>query len=274
MTEKTESTGLSQEEADELILEHKGWSESIAKSVARAWNMDWKLDGLDGAAYEALIFCARRFNPERGVPFKGYARKRIHEASTEAARRSKGWRRGAGSKTRTERLARAVSAELFNVFPELRSGFLPFDLTMDGGSQGQRIAIQQLLVGASVLATKQGLDASLPDETIDYKRMISQLTRLAPIHQMLIWKVYWEGHSLRGLAGEWDTDELNVIREHKVLLQFLFKCVEKGSTSDPPKIRPGLATVVIEDQGENPEGIFVSFIKKVTEKSKEPEQVS
>ena len=145
------------DEANELVEEHHGWTQSIAKSVARAWNMDWQLDGLDGAAMEALIFCSRRFQPDRGVPFKGYARKRIHEASTEAARKAKGWR----SSSRAQNQAREVSLELFNVFPELRDGGLP-------GDGDHRAAARELLGGAAFIATKTGIDASQPDEAFDY----------------------------------------------------------------------------------------------------------
>jgi hypothetical protein len=41
---------LSEEDANALVIEHQGWAESIARAVARGWNMDWRLDGLDGAA--------------------------------------------------------------------------------------------------------------------------------------------------------------------------------------------------------------------------------
>ena len=81
-----------------LVEENAGWAASIARSVARAWNMDWQLDGLDGGAYEGLLFCARRYDPTLGVPFRAYARRRIHEASTEEARKSKNWKKGVGSK--------------------------------------------------------------------------------------------------------------------------------------------------------------------------------
>ena len=101
-------TSLSEEEANELVVEHMGWAESIARAVARGWNLDWKLDGLDGAAMEALIFCSRRYDPERGIPFKGYARKRIHEASTDAARKTKGWTRTSSSKKNKEAKATIV----------------------------------------------------------------------------------------------------------------------------------------------------------------------
>ncbi|MCB0333257.1 MAG: hypothetical protein KDD55_07135, partial [Bdellovibrionales bacterium] len=69
--EDTAPGTLSLDEANELVLEHRGWAESIARSVARAWNLDWQMDGLDGAAMEALIFCSRRYSPDRGVPFRG-----------------------------------------------------------------------------------------------------------------------------------------------------------------------------------------------------------
>jgi DNA-directed RNA polymerase specialized sigma subunit len=146
-----EDETLSIEAANELVLEHQGWAESIARSVARAWNMDWQLDGLDGAAMEALIFCARRYQPNRGVPFKGYARRRIHEASTEAARKSKGWKRSLAAMPAAEQRAREISADLFNIFPELRTGELPDSGDAKGDMRG---AVRQLLMGAALLSAR------------------------------------------------------------------------------------------------------------------------
>ncbi|MCB0311393.1 MAG: hypothetical protein KDD42_09165 [Bdellovibrionales bacterium] len=262
MHEQEEPTKISVDEANDLVIAHKGWAESIAKSVARAWNLDWQLDGLDGAALEALLFCARRFQPDRGVPFKGYARKRIHEAATEAARRSKGWRRGAGTASRTERLAREVSAELFNVFPELRAGQLPSFDGDDGGSQGTRIALQQMLIGASIIATRQGLADALPDDMLDFKRMLQTVATLEIIHQLLIWKVYWEGNSLRTVATAWETDELNVIREHKVLLEYLQKAIGKAKSLKIPRVRPGLKQASIKLKKEHPTGMFRKLLEE------------
>ena len=261
MTEQQEYKPLSREEADEMVLEHKGWAESIAKSVARAWNLDWQLDGLDGAALEALIFCSRRYQPDRGVPFKGYSRKRIHESCTEGARRSRGWTRGSGTKKRTERLAREVSAELFNLFPTLRNGQLPLEDAGEDSTKGARIAIQQLLVGASVIATQQTMSAE-PDEIMDYKKMVHYMTELEPIHQLLLWMLYWEGESLRGIASKWDTDELNVIREHKVLLEFLQKSIQKGKANPPPRIRPGLRETAFKMSKDHPKGKFTRLLEE------------
>lgn len=256
--------GISIEEANQLVLEHKGWAESIAKSVARAWNLDWQLDGLDGAALEALLFCARRFQPDRGVPFRGYARKRIHEAATEAARKSKGWSRDMTGGSRTERLAREVSVELFNVFPELRAGMLPFGEDQ-GSDRGARYAIQQLLVGASIIAAKQGLANATPDELLDYKTMIGFLAELDAFHQAMLWRVYWEGESLRSVAAEWQTDELNVIREHKVVLEYVQKSIVRGQAMKPPRIRPGLREVSFVVKRREPMGVFSKLVRQARE---------
>lgn len=250
---------ISIEEADRLVLEHQGWAESIARSVARAWNMDWRLDGLDGAAMEALIFCARRFDTSRGIPFRGYARKRIHEASTEAARKSRGWRRGL-NQPRAEQDAREISSELFKIFPELRSGELP--MTDDGGGDGDgdmRAAIRHLLVGASIIAAKQTADTASPEDMVDYKRLVQLMASLEPVHQLLMWRVYWEGESMRTVATEWETDELNVIREHKVLLAHLLKCLSTQKVVPPPKIRPGLKNVALKLKRSQPKGCFTAI---------------
>ncbi len=251
---------LTLEEANQLVLEHQGWAESIARSVARSWNMDWRLDGLDGAAMEALIFCARRFQPSRGVPFRGYARKRIHEASTEAARRSRGWKRG--SMSNAEQQAREISAELFNVFPELRNGELPGGDDYGEGEDGARSSIRELLVGASIIAFKQGIANDQPDEAIDYKRMVHYIATLELVHQIMLWKLYWEGSSMRNLATEWEIDELNIVREHKVILAFLTKSFSKGKPAPCPKVRPGLKAVGIKLKREEPLGPFSKILKR------------
>lgn len=251
---------LSVEEANALVVEYQGWAESIARSVARAWNLDWRQDGLDGAAMEALLFCARRFQPSRGVPFKGYARKRIHEASSDAARRSRGWKRGLGSSS-TEQQAKEISAELLHVFPELRGGEI--SLSDDGDTEeATRSSIREMLVSASIIAAKQGLTSDQPDEQLDYKRMVEHISGLDPVHQMMLWKVYWEGSSMRSLATEWDIDELNVIREHKVVLAYLQKTFAKGKPPQKPKVRPGLKAIGIKMRREEPQGLFSKFLSR------------
>ncbi|MCB0352706.1 MAG: hypothetical protein KDD64_04250 [Bdellovibrionales bacterium] len=253
---------LSLEEANLLVEEHAGWAESIARSVARAWNLDWQQDGLDGAAMEALIFCSRRFSPDRGVPFRGYARRRIHEASTEAARKSKGWVKQESS-TQQERLAREVSVELFHLFPELRSGQLPSVLDETSGEQATRASIRQLLIGATLLTTRQGLASLDPDELLDCKNTIMLLCRLEPVHQEILWRIYWDSDSMRSIAVSWDTDELNVIREHKALLKYLQKAVGQTKPVPPPRVRPGLKTIALKLKREGVHGSFSQYNKEI-----------
>jgi DNA-directed RNA polymerase specialized sigma subunit len=232
------------EAANELVVENRGWAESIARSVARCWDLDWQMDGLDGAAMEALIFCARRFDPSRGVPFRGYARRRIHEAATEQSRRSRGWRRQSSNQAEagsiTDR-AKELSIEVLNVFPELRIGEF---IGGDDGENETRASIRELLVGASLIAARDSIDMSAPDDLVDFKRLVKAIAALETIHQAIVWKIYWEGISLRSLAEEWETDGLNVIREHKTILEHLCRSLQAGKQPlTRPKIRPGLRGV-------------------------------
>ena len=258
-TEAKERYSLGEEAANGLVLEHQGWAESIARAVARAWDMDWRLDGLDGAAMEALIFCSRRFDPRRGIPFRGYARKRIHEAATEAARKSKGWLRApANAETRS----REVSAELYEIFPELREGLLPIHDPSGNEDADIRSSIRDLLMGASIVASRMSIsDAPQPDEMVDYKRMVHMMAVLDPVHQWLLYRVYWDGLSLRTVAEEWDTDGLNVMREHKVLLVYLQKSLAAGKPAPKPKVRPGLKALISKLSTDNGAGPFSAVIQ-------------
>jgi len=253
----SEDNRLTVEEANELVLEHRGWAESIARSVARAWNLDWQMDGLDGAAMEAIIFCSRRYDPSRGIPFKGYARKRIHEASSEAARKSKGWRK-AGSSSKAQQSAREVSMDLIDVFPELRSGYLPSG--SDGGDD-PRSGINQLLVGATMIAARQGLASEDPDMFLDFKKTVGIIATLAIVHQFIVWKIYWEGNSMRSIASSWATDELNVIREHKALLAFLHSRMSRGPSNKTLRVRPGLKDISLKLNKDHDIGPFEKFLK-------------
>ncbi len=250
---------LTLEEANQLVLEFSGWAESIARSVARAWSLDWKLDGIDGAAMEALIFCSRRFDPSMGVPFKGYSRRRIHEAATEQARKSRGWRRNSSSLSAEQQRARELSLAVLDVFPELREGGLPGLESDDSGrrqfaqaahqvsaSYNVRCheAVRQLVVGAALLSAPECAVDGDQERTVDYKRTIRLMATLDPVHQFIIFQVYWEGKSLRQVASDWNTEGLNVIREHKTIIGYLTKCLAcNRQRVAKPKVRPGLQTI-------------------------------
>jgi len=238
---------LSEDEVGVLVQDHMGWAESIARSVARAWNLDWQLDGLDGGAYEALLFCARRFNPDFGVPFKAYARKRIHEASSEEARKSKAWQKGVGSDTPAEQEAREISFQLFEIYPELREGLIPIDESKSAEEQ-IRSTIRQMLASASLVAAFKDGSTNNPETLLEYKILFEGLATLEPVHQSILWGIYWGGQSMRSLAEEWGIDELTVIREHKEILIFVEQRLSnpKAKITKKLKIRPSLRAVSLQ----------------------------
>ncbi len=247
-----------------LVEENMGWTTSIAKAVARAWNMDWQLDGLDGGAYEALLFCSRRYDPARGVPFRAYARRRIHEAATQEARKSKSWQQGVGANAQAEAEGREISAQLFDLFPELRDGLLPAG---DGeGEDAMRSSVRQLLAGASLIAAFKEAGSGNPESAVEYRQLLSVMAALDPVHQAIIWAVYWQGQSMRSLAEEWGLDDLSVIREHKEILEHLCTQIEAGRASKPKvlKVRRGLRAMALQLKRSKAPGPFAQFISGTT----------
>ena len=88
------------------------------------------------------------------------------------------------------------------------------------------------------------------------------MAKLEPVHQLLMYRVYWDGLSLRTLATEWDTDGLNVMREHKVLLAFLHKTFAVGkNSSSPPKVRPGLKPIATKLKKNGSGGPFTDVLR-------------
>ena len=237
----------SKELIDLLVAEHLDWASAIARSVARAWNMDWQLDGLDGGAYEGLLFCASRYDPQAGVPFRAYARRRIHEAATEEARKSKTWQKQVGSDSEAERSAREISACLFGIFPELRDGVLPeAEANSTDITDATRNSIRQLLVSASIFLSSTSTRLENPDKALEYRQLFGILSSLENVHQQIIWTVYWQGLSQRNLADEWEVDELAVIREHREILLTLQSAISAGKkTVKRMKIRPVLREVAL-----------------------------
>ena len=172
---------------EKLVTDHQGWATAIAKSVARAWNLDWEMDGLDGGAFEGLLFCARRYDPSLGIPFRAYARRRIHESSTEEARKSKRWQRGTSANVSTDDESREISARLFDVFPSLRDGILPASFVEGQEEESIRSSIRQMLTGASIIAAFQESGANNPETAAEFRRMLRIMGDLEPVHQAILW---------------------------------------------------------------------------------------
>ena len=230
----------SEELVHKLVEDFRGWAISISKSVARAWGLDFELDGLDGCAYEALHGCAMRFDPNFGVPFKSFARKRIHESCTKEAHNCKNWSYGSLATTEVEQEAREISFKLFNIFPELHDGALPVEAT--GCESELRSSIRHLLASATIISAFKNDISQNPEAGLEYKEMLGTLADLDPIHQNILWELYWQGQSMRALASEWGIDELVIVREHQSILEHISTRLEnpKATASKRLKIRPKL----------------------------------
>lgn len=164
-----------------------------------------------------------------------------------------------------EAKAREVSAQLYGVYPELREGRLPVHEQSGNDDADMRAAVRELLVGASIVATRQAVATDpLPDDLIDYRRMVGVMASLEPLHQWLLYKVYWDGLSLRTVASEWDTDGLNVMREHKVLIAYLQKSMAQGKPAPAPKIRPGLKPIMAKLKQEGAKAPFSDALRSAT----------
>lgn len=250
---------------NQIVTDHIGWATSIAKAVARAWNMDWQLDGLDGGAYEALLFCARRYDPSRGVPFRGYARKRIHEACTEESRKSKTWHYGVGTNSIEEQEAREVSARLLDIFPELREGYLPSVIDSEDFENSFRNSVRQLLTGANLINAFEYVGLDNPETAVEYKRLVEILAQLEPIHQNILWAIYYKGQSMRSLAEEWEIDDLSIIREHKEILDLISSHIQssKQKTIKKLKIRKVLRNIASQIEESGDKGAFFRIVNHV-----------
>jgi RNA polymerase sigma factor for flagellar operon FliA len=84
--------------------------DSLARQVARAVGAYAELDDLISYGREGLLDAARRFDPERGVPFRAYASYRVRGAIIDGMRASGGLPRRAFERLVAMRAADRVSA--------------------------------------------------------------------------------------------------------------------------------------------------------------------
>jgi RNA polymerase sigma factor (sigma-70 family) len=76
---------------DDLVTQHLGLVEGIARKVASALPPCFELDDLIATGHLALLHAATRYRPQahNGTPFSAYARKAVHGAIVESVRRKR-----------------------------------------------------------------------------------------------------------------------------------------------------------------------------------------
>jgi RNA polymerase sigma factor FliA len=74
--------------------------DSVARSVGRQLGSRFQLDDLKGYAHEAITDVVDKFDPERGVSFRSFARLRLRGAIIDGLRRESGLPRGIAARLR------------------------------------------------------------------------------------------------------------------------------------------------------------------------------
>jgi RNA polymerase sigma factor FliA len=74
--------------------------DSVARSVGRQLGSRFQLDDLKGYAHEAIADVVDKFDPERGVSFRSFARLRLRGAIIDGLRRESGLPRGIAARLR------------------------------------------------------------------------------------------------------------------------------------------------------------------------------
>ena len=74
--------------------------DAVARGVARQLGGRFDLDDLKGHAHEAIAELVGRFDPARGVSFRGYARLRLRGAILDGLRKESGLPRGVAARLR------------------------------------------------------------------------------------------------------------------------------------------------------------------------------
>jgi len=72
---------------DVLVERNVDWARQIARHVAGMLPTWFTEDDLIGAAEVALVQLAGKYEPSRGIPFRGYARRRVYGACFDSIRR-------------------------------------------------------------------------------------------------------------------------------------------------------------------------------------------
>ncbi len=251
-----------------LVDDHRAWALSVAKVVARAWHLNYHLETVDGGALEALLFCAHRFDPSQGVPFRAYARRRIYEGCSTEARTSKTWQVNSGVNDNFQENTRI--SRIFSIYPELNDDLKSTqkfsDIGIDESSSDKdeehaqkkenrysiiRAITRSLKMSAGLIAlARDKSKENTPETNIDFRKIENELKQLCSVHQNILWYIYWRDYSLRMLAREWDINELVVTREHLVLMNYLERisnAVRNKSDNiienNPLKLRPKLRPI-------------------------------
>lgn len=172
-------------------------------------------EDLRGVAYEALVRAARRFDPSRGIPFRAFARQRIHWALVDYQRREdRAYRRAKRASQKVERLS-----ALQHLAP---SGLGPDCVNNPLREAKERARVLEMEKWVSALHEGPALASRQEGRDNDPKVVLEPLLRaLNPAERRLLAALYREGLSLSQYARRHGISHSTASRRHAAILRRL-----------------------------------------------------
>lgn len=184
------SSQLSQYEQEELVLEFRVKARKLGRSILRKWHARLDLQEVDSIVDLSLCEAVRRFDPEKGASFMTFLYYHL-----------KG------------NLIRAVSSAA-------QANFIPgLDTEREREEDGPAITALEVVEAIS------GTDQRQPDELLLQKELVDlskdACTRLDPLEQQVIERLYLQGEQLMHIANTLGYSRCHISRVKKKALEHL-----------------------------------------------------
>jgi RNA polymerase sigma factor for flagellar operon FliA len=182
---------------DALLREHWAWPEEVLAELERRLPFRVPLDVLLAAARRGMWAAARRFDPARGVPFRGFAKQRVAGAVVDELRAERFVVRRHRADVESGHLRAALSGCSYDARFE--------DLT---GEEAAWLAAWRAVAGVRALPVREEIrlagafdeDVALADVELDRRRMLHDLENaiagLDPAQRRLVERVAFEGSTI------------------------------------------------------------------------------
>lgn len=199
--------------------------EIIARQVSRSIGSLVEFDDLLSSGREGLLNAARRFDPNRGIPFRGYANFRVRGAMLDGVRQMAALPRRA-----YERLAALEAASLFSE-GEAERTFTDRAVSLDDGEAEdaleEQLAAMATATAVGVVAearrtepgASQNAASANPEEAFSRAELFAQVQRVLdeldePREAAVVRLHYLEGMSMDAISRELDIDKSWASRLH------------------------------------------------------------
>lgn len=214
------STVISSETRDRLVLEHRDFAEALAGELHRAFPRHVEFEETRSLAFEGLVDAASRFDPRGGAKFKTFAWYRIRGAILDGVRRA--IRQSTGSNQDGAELGGLAAQESIDAVGEalVAEAGGAADLADATGEYVVRAAVVFLLSDAAGAGPVSSDDPAAEAESAEWRaRIRSALESLDEPERTIVQKHYFEGLSFVECAAHLCVHKAWVSRLHNRALE-------------------------------------------------------